>query len=112
MVTLCAPARPMALPKKPAMMAASSGSIGMASSKVGFMPASAFHRIQVFDVDAPAFAEQHDEDGEADGGLRRGHGQHEEHEHLPADVAEVARERHEVRSEERRVGKECRSRWS
>src|SRR3954451_22039668 len=86
----------MALPKNPAMMAASSGNIGIASSNVGFMLASAFHRIQVFDVDAPAFAEQHDEDGEPDRRLRGSYGEHEEHEHLPVDVAEVARERHEI----------------
>src|SRR4029453_8585595 len=85
MVTVWAPTRPTTLPNRPAMMHAISGSSGMASSRFGFsMPASALQRVQVFDVDAPAFAEQHDEDGKTDRGLRGGHRQDKEHEHLPA----------------------------
>src|SRR5262245_45667193 len=78
------------------MMAATSGRTGMASSRFGFMRGSALQRVQVVDVDAAPFAEQHDQDGEADGGLRGGHGEHEEHEDLSADVSQVARERDEV----------------
>src|SRR5262245_28256510 len=96
MVTVCAPARPMRRPKSPATMAAISGSTGMASSRFGFICASALERVQVFDVDAALLAEQHHEDGEADGRLRRRHGEHEEHEDLAVDVAQIARERHEV----------------
>ena len=42
------------------------------------------------------FAEQHHQDGEADRGFRGGHGQDEEHEHLPRQVAQVVREGDEV----------------
>src|SRR5690606_7820060 len=48
------------------------------------------------DVDRPPVAEQRDQDGQADRGLRRGHGEDEEHEHLAGGVAELARERDEV----------------
>src|SRR5689334_6308962 len=96
MVMVCAPARPICLPKRPATIDAMSGRTGMRMSRVGFTLVSPFQRVQVFDVDAAAFAEQHDENGETDGRLGRGHGEHEEHEHLPADVAEITRERHEV----------------
>ena len=40
--------------------------------------------------------EKGDEDGQSDGGLRRGHRQDEEHEHLAGEVAEIVREHHEV----------------
>src|SRR5580704_6389364 len=93
----------MRRPPTPAMIAAASGSNGMAASTVGFSAAggvmagaSAFQGIQVFDVDAAPFAEQHYEDREPDRGLRRRHREDEEHEHLPVYIPEVARERDEV----------------
>src|SRR5688500_3285052 len=98
MVTECEATRPMVRPNKPAMIAAASGSSGMASSRLGLsvVTRSALQGAQVFDVDGAPLAEQHHQDGEADGGFRRGHGQHEEHEDLAVDVVEVAREGHEV----------------
>src|SRR5207245_3022918 len=42
------------------------------------------------------FPEQHHQDGESDRRLGRGHREDEEHEHLPVDVREIARERDEV----------------
>src|ERR1700738_1441701 len=96
-VTVCAPARPMSRPPRPAMTAATSGSSGTLISAVAFMAgASAFQRVQVFDVDAAPFPEQHHQDGESDRRLGRGHGEGEEHKHLPVDVREIARERAEV----------------
>src|SRR5262245_19289913 len=97
MVSECTSLRGSTLQKMPEITAATSGSSGMASSRLGeSVTRSALQGAQVFDVDAAALAEQHHEDGEADGGLGRGHGQHEEHEDLPVDVVEVAREGHEV----------------
>src|SRR3989304_6908893 len=58
---------------------------------------SALERIQVLDVDRGAIAKDHDQDREADGRFRRGHGQNKEHEHLSGDVAEKMRKRDEVR---------------
>src|SRR5437773_1971200 len=96
-VRVCAPARPMSRPPRPAMTAASSGSSGTAISTLGFMAgASAFQRVQVFDVDAAPFPEQHHQDGESDRRLGRRHREDEEHEHLSVDVREIARERDEV----------------
>src|SRR5688572_17781330 len=98
-VTVCASQRGITLQKMPETMAASSGSSGMASNRFGLSVSftrSALQGAQVFDVDAAPLAEQHHQDGEADGRFGRGHGQHEEHEDLPVDVVEVARERHEV----------------
>src|SRR5579863_9705737 len=96
MVSVCAPARPMRRPARPAMLAATSGSRTIAISSLGFMRASSLQRIEVFDVDRAALAEQHHEDCEPDGGLRRCDREHEEHEYLPADIAEVTRESDEI----------------
>src|SRR5262245_48304134 len=99
MVSVCATQRGNTLQNRPEMMAAASGSSGMASSRFGLRVSftrSALQGAQVFDVDAAALAEQHHEDGETDGGFGRGHGQHEEHEDLAIDVVEVTREGHEV----------------
>src|SRR6187551_1950553 len=94
MVMLCATQRGNTLQNRPEITAASSGSSGMASNRFGLRVSftrSALQGAQVFDIDAAALTEQHHQDGEADGGLRRGHGQHEEHEDLTVDVVEVAR---------------------
>src|SRR5690348_699479 len=98
MVTECTTLRGSTRQNRPAIIAAARGSSGMASRRSGerVVTRSSLQCAQVFDVDAATLAEQHHEDGESDGGLRRGDGQHEEHENLPVDVAEVARERHEV----------------
>src|SRR3954471_8180701 len=94
MVSQCATQRGNTLQKIPETMAAASGSSGMASSRLGSRVSftrSALQGAQVFDIDAAPLAEQHHQDGETDGGLGRGHGQHEEHEDLAVDVVEVAR---------------------
>src|SRR6185312_3715121 len=96
MVTVCAPARPMTRPPRPAITAATSGSRGMAMSTCGFIAASASQGIQVFDVDAAPLAEQHDQDGEPDRRFRRRHGEHEEYEHLAVDIAQHPGEGDEV----------------
>src|SRR3990167_651036 len=76
MVTVWAPARPMALPKKPAMMAPASGARGTASSRFWESCAamlfyrslaSALERVELFDIDRGAVAEQHHQDRQADG---------------------------------------------
>src|SRR6185437_12371942 len=96
MVIVCAPARPTTLPNSPATKAAISGNIGMRTSRVGFMFASAPQGIQVFDVDTAPFAEQHHENRQSYRGFGSGHREHEEHEHLPVEVAQVTREGDEV----------------
>src|SRR5688572_30766510 len=79
------------------MTAAISGSSGIATRSWRLSTgALALHRRQVIDVDAAPFAEQHDEDREPDRRLGRCHREHEEHEHLAVDVAEITGERHEV----------------
>src|SRR5271167_3809076 len=72
-----APRSPIARPKKPAMMAATSGRKTMASANP-----SAFHHVDVFDPDRAAVAEIDDEDGEPDRRLGRGDSQHEHGEGL------------------------------
>src|SRR5437868_5232917 len=99
MVTVCATQRGMTLQKMPAMIAATSGASGMASSRLGLrvsVTRSALQGAQIFDVDGATLAEQHHEDRETDGRLRGRHGEHEEHEDLPVDVAEEPRKRHEI----------------
>src|SRR5262245_56149733 len=97
MVMPAAAARPIQRPKRPAMMAATSGRSGMASSRDGFSDTElAFERTDVGHVDAVALPEQHHQDGETDRRLGGRHRQHEEHEHLAIDSAEVAREGDEV----------------
>src|ERR1043165_6231491 len=86
MVTPAAAARPMTRPNRPAMIAASSGSSGMASSRFGFrVTGSSLQRTDFGHVDALPVPEQHHQDGQTDGRLGRRHGQHEEHEHLAVD---------------------------
>src|SRR3984957_13327453 len=95
--TLCAPTGPMRRPRRPAMMAATSGSSTMAMRTCGLMRrASSLQSIEVFDVDGAALAKQHDQDRKADGRFRCGDGEHEEHDHLAADIAQIAREGDEV----------------
>mmetsp|Transcript_8082 Transcript_8082/g.15724 ORF Transcript_8082/g.15724 Transcript_8082/m.15724 type:complete len:236 (+) Transcript_8082:2683-3390(+) len=106
MVTMCEPRRPTVLPKKPATMAPASGASGTVSSRfcescadIFFARAlfrSALQRVEFLDIDAGPVAEQHDQDGQADGRLGRRDGQDEEHEDLAAHVAEVVREGDEV----------------
>src|ERR1017187_812394 len=93
-VTSAAPARPICLPASPARSAAISGSIGIASNSVGFI--SALQAVEFFDADGAPLAEQHHEDREPDGRFRGRHGQHEEHEDLPVQLAQVAREGDEI----------------
>src|SRR5690242_20565534 len=95
MVSPWAAARGMKRMPRPVTSAAASGARTMARQMAcRFM--SAFHAVEVFDVDAGAVAEQHHQDGEPDGRLRRRHGEDEEHEHLPGGVVEVMRESDEV----------------
>src|SRR5258706_11930629 len=95
MVSSAAPVRPISLPNRPAMNAATSGSNGMASSVCRFM-LSAAQLVQFFDVDAAPLAEQHHQDCQANGRFSGGYREDEEYEHLPVDLPEVARERHKV----------------
>src|SRR5690606_28425307 len=101
-VTVCAPARPTWRPNSPATMEPSSGASTMASSTdlemAISMPGmrSTLQRVDLGDVDRAPVAEQGDQDGQADRGLRRGHGQDEEHEDLPGGIAELAREGDEI----------------
>ena len=53
-------------------------------------------RVEIFDIDRAAFAEQDDEDGKTDCRFRRRHRQDEKDEDLAVDVAEEPRERHEI----------------
>src|SRR5579859_4637706 len=80
---------------RPATSAAASGARTMMRKTLSrFM--SALHSVQVFDVDAGAVTEQHHQDGEANGRLRRRHREDEEHEHLAGGIVEVVRESDEV----------------
>src|ERR1043166_5973299 len=57
---------------------------------------SALHHVDVFDGDGAAIAEIDDEDGKADGGFRRRHGQHEQRENLAHQLVQLGREGDEV----------------
>src|SRR3974390_114873 len=95
MVTLCAPTLPMVLPNRPAMMQATSG----ASTMVRYMEGMfilALERIDVFDVDAAAFAEQHHQYCQTDRRLGGRNGQNEENKDLTADIAAETRKRDEI----------------
>src|SRR5690348_9455686 len=97
MVTVCEPARPRNLPRKPASTQPTSGASAIVSRMDVERPmCSALHAVDVGDVDRAARTEQQHQDRQADGSFRRGHGENEEHENLPRDVAEETRERHEV----------------
>src|SRR5947209_3461768 len=99
MATLCAPRRPIALPKKPAMTAPASGAIGIQSSVEAVScgaAMSALELVELVDRDRRAVAEQHDEDREADRRFGGRHGEDEEDEHLALHVAQVVRKGHEV----------------
>src|SRR3974390_1310538 len=56
----------------------------------------ALHEIDVFNRDRAPIAEESDQDGEADGGLRRRHREDEQRVDLADDIAEEGRERHQV----------------
>src|SRR5690606_2053608 len=58
--------------------------------------ASALHHVDVLNRDGAAVAEVDDEDGKPDGRLGGRHGQHEQREDLPDDVAHEGREGDEV----------------
>src|SRR3954447_1315123 len=57
---------------------------------------SALHQIDVLNRNRAAVAEIDHQDGETDCGFSGRHGEHQEREDLPDDVAEEGRERHEV----------------
>src|SRR3954468_4745153 len=100
-VTVCAPARPICLPNRPATTAPASGAIGTtvrsAGERVVAMSASsALERVELVDGDGRPGSEQHDQDRQPDRRLGRGDGEDEEHEHLAGHVAEVMREGDEV----------------
>src|SRR5271166_3930099 len=60
------------------------------------MLGSALHQIDVFDLDRAAVAEVNHQHGEPDRGLCGGDRQHQQRKHLPDDVAEKGRERHQI----------------
>src|SRR6185312_8942190 len=60
------------------------------------MEALALHQIDVFDRDRAAVSEEDDQDGEPDRRLRSGDREHEKRVHLPDEVVQEGRERHEV----------------
>ena len=63
---------------------------GRKTARISIMSRSlALHHVDVFDIDGPAVAEVHDQDGEANGRLGRGDGQHEQREHLAHQIAQV-----------------------
>src|SRR5690606_25242632 len=102
MVAVCAPARPIHRPAKPASIAPASGASTIASNtdleSVNSMPGigSTLQHVDFGDVDRAPVAEKRDQDRQADGGLCSGDGQDEEHEHLAGGVTELPRERDEV----------------
>src|SRR3954468_11757448 len=93
---VCACSRVMRLPPSPAMRAPRSGANAATMTRSFILAFSSLERVQVFDVDGVQVAEQHHQDGEADGRFGGGDGQDEEDEHLPGDVAEEVREGDEV----------------
>src|ERR1700744_3239450 len=97
MVAVCAPARPISLPKRPARIRTTRGANAIVSRiESERLIGSTLHAVDFGDIDRAAIAEQQDQDRQADSGFRRGHGKDEEHEDLAADIAEEAREGHEV----------------
>ena len=81
----------------PAMMAATSGSSDDGEQRLRIHRAPhPFSVSRSSTLMRAPLAEQHDQDRKADGRFRRRDGEHEEHEHLAADVAQVAREGDEV----------------
>src|SRR5678815_3753147 len=98
MVTVCAPARPICLPNRPATIAPTSGAIGTTVRSAGerVVAISALQRVELVDGDRRARSEQHDQDRQTDSRLGRGDSEDEEHEHLPGHVAQVVREGDEV----------------
>src|SRR6478672_3350671 len=97
-VTVCAPARPICLPNRPATIAPMSGATGTTVSSAGerVVAISAFERVELVDGDRRARSEQHDQDRQPDRRFGRGDSEDEEDEHLTSHVAEVIRERDEV----------------
>src|SRR5436309_8096168 len=100
-VTVCAPARPICLPNRPATIAPTSGAIGTTvrsagESVVAMSARSALERVELVDGDRRARSEQHDQDRQADRRFGGGDGEDEEHEDLAGHVAEVVREGDEV----------------
>src|SRR6516165_754159 len=75
----------------PARMAPSSGAKTAISVSI-----STLHQRHVLDLDRAAIAEINDQNGEADGGFSRCHGEHEHGEDLPDHVVQRAGKRHEI----------------
>src|ERR1700741_177133 len=84
---------PIARPNRPAMGQPISGRRTIAVYMTG---ASAFHEIDVLNRDGAAVAEITDENGKADGGFGRSHGENEQREHLTGEIAEECRKRDQV----------------
>src|SRR6478672_10797951 len=89
-------------PKKPAKIAPISGSKTIAWY-IGSR--SAFQQVNFGDIDGAAITEVDDDDGEADGGLGRGDGEHDQRKDLPdqviverrkGDEIEVHRKQHQL----------------
>src|ERR1700744_6428523 len=82
MVTLCAPVRPIFLPKKPASTAPTSGASGTASSmfaeRVADILLLSLQGVELIDGNRRTVAEEHDEDRQANRRLGGPHGQDEE----------------------------------
>src|SRR6266403_2777252 len=98
MATECAPRRPMARPSRPAITAPASGASATTRLRlIHCAIASAFQRIELIDVDRVHRAEQCHHDRQPDGRLGGRHGQNEKDEHLTVQVAQVTRERDEIR---------------
>src|SRR3990167_904033 len=94
MATQWAPARPIHLPNRPAMTAPARGASGTSrySDFMSIVCALSLQAVEVFDMNRTQIAEQHDQDGQADGSLRRGDRQDEKDEDLPRRIVQVAGE--------------------
>ena len=55
-----------------------------------------FSNLELFHVDADAVAEQHDQDGQADGGLGGRDGEDKEHENLAGQIAQEISKGHKI----------------
>src|SRR5437763_12348614 len=92
----------MRLPKRPRTAAPASGARMMTASKASlcapFIALSSSlesQRVRFVNVERFAIAEDRDDDRQADGSFGGGDRHHDEDEQLAADVAEVARHRHQ-----------------
>src|SRR5580692_11575210 len=88
---------PSRRPVSPTIAAPSNGASTMAwTMRLALMRSLPLHHVGAVDGDIAAIAEVGDDDGQAHGGLGRGHGEHEHGVDLPGHLVQVDREGHQI----------------